>query len=73
VTDLSFMYKCAECSRNFATPARLKNHQNLCRDRCSADDFDPMLGQLASNDSWGRPSERGLPVSHWVPERNSDE
>jgi hypothetical protein len=73
VADLSFMYKCGKCSRNFATPTRLKNHQNLCRDKYSAEDFDPMLSQLASNDSTLHSPERELPASDWVPERASDE
>jgi hypothetical protein len=73
VTDLSFMYRCAECNRNFATPARLKNHQNLCREGDSAKDLDPVLSQLASNDTVGRPTEPGLPTSDWVPERTSKE
>jgi hypothetical protein len=73
VTDLSFLCKCVKCSRNFATPARLKNHENLCRDRYSAEDFDPMLSQVASNDPASHAPERELPTSGWIPERASDE
>jgi len=47
VTDLSLMYKCGKCSRDFATPAQLKNHEIPCRGRHSAEDFDPMPSQLA--------------------------
>lgn len=73
MTDLSFMYKCEQCNRNFATPARLKNHQNLCRDRHSADDVDPRLSQLASKDPADRSGKPGPPASDWVPEQTDDE
>jgi hypothetical protein len=73
VTDLSFMYKCGKCCTNFATPARLKNHEILCRGRYSADDSDPMLSQLASKDLVNHSAKRGLPTSDWVPVRAGDE
>jgi hypothetical protein len=73
VTDLSFMYKCGKCSRNFATPARLKNHEIPCRGRYSAEDFDPMLSQLAAKNLGDRSPKGGLPTSEWVPERATDE
>jgi hypothetical protein len=73
VTDLSFMYTCGKCSRNFATPARLKNHEIPCRGKYVAGDFDPLLSQLASKDLGEHSPKRGLPTSDWVPERATDE
>ena len=72
MTDPSFMYKCGKCSRNFATPARLKNHEIPCRGRYSAEDFDPMLSQPALKDLSDHSPKRGLPSSGWVPERATD-
>jgi hypothetical protein len=31
VADLSFMYTCGKCSRNFANPDHLKHHEIPCR------------------------------------------
>jgi hypothetical protein len=73
VTDLSFVYKCGKCSRNFATPARLKNHEITCGAKYSAEDFDPMLSQLASKIPGDRSPKRGLPTSDWVPEHACDD
>ena len=73
MTDLSFMYKCGKCSRNFATPARLKNHEIPCRGKYAAEDFDPLLSQLASKNLGERSPKRGLLSSVWVPERATDE
>lgn len=73
MTDLSFMYKCGKCSRNFATPDRLKNHEIPCRGRYLADDLDPLLSQLASKDLGDLSPKLGPPASEWVPERASDE
>jgi len=73
VTDLSFMYKCGKCSKNFATPVRLKNHEIPCRGRYSADDFDPIANQRASADLGDHSPKHGPPTSDWVPERASDE
>ena len=73
MTDLSFMYKCGQCSRNFATPARLKNHEIPFRGGYSAEDFDPMFSQLASKNLGDRSPKRGLSTSDWVPERATDD
>jgi DNA-directed RNA polymerase subunit RPC12/RpoP len=33
VADLSFVYKCGKCNRNFPDPDQLKNHEIPCRGR----------------------------------------
>jgi hypothetical protein len=36
VTALCLMYKCGKCSRNFASPDELKNHEIPCRGKRTA-------------------------------------
>lgn len=43
MTDLSFMYKCGKCSRNFATPDQLKNHEIPCRGKYPSEEFVPIV------------------------------
>jgi len=73
VTDLSFMYKCGKCDRNFATPERLKNHEIPCRGKYSAENFDSMLSNLAAEDLTDGSPRRELSTSDLVPTRAGDE
>lgn len=73
MTDLSFVYKCGKCSRDFATPDQLRNHEIPCRGRHSAGDFDPMPSQPVSKNPGDRSPKRGLPGSAWVPELATNE
>ena len=38
MTDLSLMYKCGKCNRNFASPDHLKNHEIPCRGKRPAEE-----------------------------------
>jgi hypothetical protein len=73
MTDLSFMYQCGKCSKNFATPDQLKNHEIPCRGKHPAEDLDSMLSSRMTKDLTYYSPKRGLPTSDWIPERVSDE
>ena len=73
MTDLSFMYQCGKCSRNFATPDQLKNHEIPCRGRRPAEDLDSMLSSRMKKDLTNYSLEHGTFNSSLVPQRGSDE
>jgi DNA-directed RNA polymerase subunit RPC12/RpoP len=39
VADVSLMYKCGKCDRNFADADRLKNHEIPCRGKRQAEEI----------------------------------
>ena len=73
MTDLSFMYKCGKCSRNFATPDELKNHTIPCRGTHPPEAFVPMRSHRATKDLAERSPELGLSTSTEVSKRASYE
>jgi hypothetical protein len=73
VTDLSFMYQCGKCSRNFATPDQLKNHEIPCRGEHPGQDIDLLLGNRITKDLTDCSLKGGPSTSGLVPQRASDE
>jgi len=50
VTALFLMHKCGKCSRNFASPDQLKNHEIPCRGARTATEVGLMLRDWAKKD-----------------------
>jgi hypothetical protein len=50
VTALFPMYKCGKCSRNFASPDQLKNHEIPCRGKSRTTEVALMIRNWATKD-----------------------
>jgi hypothetical protein len=73
VTDLSLMYQCGKCSRDFGTPDQLKNHEIPCRGRHTAENLESLLSNRATEDLTDHSPKRLLSASRPVPQRASGE
>ena len=57
MTALLLMYKCGKCSRNFASPDQLKNHEVPCRGNRTATEVALMIRDWAKKDLTDNPTE----------------
>lgn len=73
MTDLSFMYQCGKCSRNFAMPDQLKNHEIPCRGRRPVENLDSLLSSRMTKDLRDYSLDRRVSDSRLVPQHASDE
>ena len=53
MTDLSFMYSCGKCNRNFRSPDHLKNHEIPCRGKRPTEEAALMSQHLSVKDLAG--------------------
>jgi hypothetical protein len=61
VTDLSFMYSCGKCNRNFRSPDHLKNHEIPCRGKRPTEEAALMSQHLSVKDLAGHfPQARSI-------------
>jgi hypothetical protein len=68
MTDLSFMYKCGKCNRNFGSPDHLRNHEIPCRGKRPAEEAALVPQHLSVNDLAGQfPQARSIEFRRGLP------